>query len=450
MSKIAIKVENLSKSYLLGHNLSNKEQYTALRDVIVNYARNLLRKTKDMLKGGVVIQGEEIEEFWALKDIGFEVKKGERIGIIGRNGAGKSTLLKILSRITEPTSGRISINGRVASLLEVGTGFHPELTGRENIFLNGSILGMSRKEIQRKFDEIIQFAEIERFLDTPVKRYSSGMYVRLAFAVAAHLDPEILIVDEVLAVGDAHFQKKCLGKLEDLSSESGRTVLFVSHNLGAIKALCEKCIWIDSGNVRSFGTTSNVIAEYMEDATNDFFSNNHILSEGELLSLNKVLIKNSRGEQTKTLKPSEDFIVEIYYSAKEKVHRPVFWIDVIGQYGHLFTASMIFDGLSPASIEGDGVMRCRFKGLTMLPQTYSITIRARGPNGTDVLAPTITEACYFHVSGGAQEFFMEGELAGNFLDHDSPLLLPYEWIYEDGTAIEPSWQKNKKSLVKGN
>jgi lipopolysaccharide transport system ATP-binding protein len=212
-------------------------------------------------------QNPNLEEFWALKDVSFEVKRGDRIGIIGRNGAGKSTLLKILSRITEPTEGRISIKGRVASLLEVGTGFHPELTGRENIYLNGAILGMSRVDIKRKFDEIVAFAEVERFLDTPVKRYSSGMYVRLAFAVAAHLEPEILIVDEVLAVGDAQFQKKCLGKMENVSKE-GRTILFVSHNIAAIQALCNQIIYLKSGQIKSFGQVKRNISLYLSEYRN--------------------------------------------------------------------------------------------------------------------------------------------------------------------------------------
>lgn len=262
MSDIAIKVEKLSKSYLLGHNIAQSERYTALRDVISHNVRNLARKTRDMFQGKAIFHGDHVEEFWALKDINFEIKQGDRVGIIGRNGAGKSTLLKILSRITEPTAGRIAINGRVASLLEVGTGFHPELTGRENIFLNGAILGMRRKEIQRKFDEIVDFAEVEKFLDTPVKRYSSGMYVRLAFAVAAHLEPEILIVDEVLAVGDAQFQKKCLGKMEDVSSQ-GRTVLFVSHNMGALLNLCNKAILLNQGEMVSQGQADSIVKQYI-------------------------------------------------------------------------------------------------------------------------------------------------------------------------------------------
>lgn len=261
MSDIAIKVENLGKSYLVGHNAAQSERYTALRDVIAHNAKNLARKTRDMFAGRPIVQGDEVEEFWALKDVSFEIKQGDRVGIIGRNGAGKSTLLKILSRITEPTRGRIQINGRVASLLEVGTGFHPELSGRENIFLNGAILGMSRKEIQRKFDEIVDFAEVEKFLDTPVKRYSSGMYVRLAFAVAAHLEPEILVVDEVLAVGDAQFQKKCMGKMEEVSY-GGRTVLFVSHNMAAISSLCQTAILLNHGNLLKFESTEKVISDY--------------------------------------------------------------------------------------------------------------------------------------------------------------------------------------------
>ena len=206
-----IEVENLSKRYLVGHQADTGSRYVALRDVIARGVREFVRKTADMVHGRQIVQGDEVEEFWALKDVSFEVKQGEVLGIIGRNGAGKSTLLKILSRITDPTEGRVVLRGRVASLLEVGTGFHPELTGRENVYLNGAILGMTQREIKRKFDEIVAFAEVEQFLDTPVKRYSSGMYVRLAFSVAAHLEPEILIVDEVLAVGDAAFQKKCLG-----------------------------------------------------------------------------------------------------------------------------------------------------------------------------------------------------------------------------------------------
>jgi lipopolysaccharide transport system ATP-binding protein len=253
-----ITVEGLGKKYRLGVGRSN-ERYTALRDVIANKARSLFRKPRSIFGNG---SKAPPSEFWALKDISFEIKQGEVLGIIGRNGAGKSTLLKVLSRITEPTTGKIRIRGRVASLLEVGTGFHPELTGRENIFLNGAILGMGRVEIKRKFDEIVAFAEVEKFIDTPVKRYSSGMYVRLAFAVAAHLEPEILVVDEVLAVGDMEFQKKCLGKMHDVSTKEGRTVLFVSHNLPAVLNLCSEGLLLNEGRAVLFGPIKEVCDTY--------------------------------------------------------------------------------------------------------------------------------------------------------------------------------------------
>lgn len=261
MSQPIINVENLSKSYLVGHQSAERDRYSSFRDVIVREVCSYGRKLIDFAHGRQVVQGDSVEEFWALENVGFEVGQGEIVGIIGRNGAGKSTLLKVLSRITEPTKGRITLRGRVASLLEVGTGFHPELTGRENIFLNGAILGMTQREIRRKFDEIVAFAEVNRFLDTPVKRYSSGMYVRLAFAVAAHLEPEILIVDEVLAVGDHEFQQKCLGKMKAVSVE-GRTVLFVSHNILAVRTMCERAIVLKEGRVCYDGSAPNAVDLY--------------------------------------------------------------------------------------------------------------------------------------------------------------------------------------------
>lgn len=253
MSDSIIKVQGLGKKYVITQQGGGS--YTALRDVISSKAKGLMKKNNSR---------SNKEDFWALHDVDFEIKQGEAVGIVGRNGAGKSTLLKILSRITEPTTGRIDLGGRVASLLEVGTGFHPELTGRENIFLNGAILGMAQAEIKAKFDEIVDFSGVEKFLDTPVKRYSSGMYVRLAFSVAAHLEPEILVVDEVLAVGDAEFQKKCLGKMDNVAKEHGRTVLFVSHHMSSVLQLCKRCIWLQDGTVFRNGNSRDVIAEYSQ------------------------------------------------------------------------------------------------------------------------------------------------------------------------------------------
>ncbi len=260
MSAPIIQIEGLSKKYRL-HHREAYGKYRALRDVLAGS----LKTTLSLLRGKRLADSRaRSEDFWALKNVSFDIHEGEVVGIIGRNGAGKSTLLKILSRITEPTRGKVTLNGRVASLLEVGTGFHPELTGRENIYLNGSILGMKRKEIERKFDEIVEFAGVEKFLDTPVKRYSSGMHVRLGFAVAAHLEPDILVVDEVLAVGDAAFQKKCLGKMSEVAT-SGRTVLFVSHNMATISNLCWQVVWLERGVVRTLGPARTIVTQYLSD-----------------------------------------------------------------------------------------------------------------------------------------------------------------------------------------
>ncbi|MEM9830568.1 MAG: polysaccharide ABC transporter ATP-binding protein [Bacteroidota bacterium] len=299
MSDVAISVENISKRYLIGDTSSG-----SLREVLTGFFSN---------------QGsQKTEEFWALKDISFEVKRGEAIGIIGKNGAGKSTLLKVLSRITEPTTGRIEIDGRVSSLLEVGTGFHPELTGRENVFLNGTILGMSRDEIKAKFDEIVDFSGVEKFLDTPVKRYSSGMKVRLAFAVAAHLEPEILIVDEVLAVGDAEFQSKCLGKMRDVAGE-GRTILFVSHNMGAVKSLCQRGIFLQQGKVAKTGTASEAVDYYLENAVElkGVFSLPLPSLESQLEKLGyatEITIENEQSEITSILPLAKPWQVRVKFT----------------------------------------------------------------------------------------------------------------------------------------
>lgn len=299
----AVEVKNLSKRYTIGQ----KERYLTLRDLFVKAAKapiNLAKGKKFAKK----------EQFWALKDINFEVKEGEVVGIIGRNGAGKSTLLKILSRITEPTEGEVRLNGRVSSLLEVGTGFHPELTGRENIYLNGAILGMRRREIDEKFDEIVEFSGVEKFLDMPVKRYSSGMQVRLAFSIAAHLEPDILIIDEVLAVGDAEFQKKCLGKMDQVTKEAGRTILFVSHDMGAVQKLCKRTLLIEDGHIVFDGDTNIAINKYLQESNNlqtCYEFKNDISKELKIL---KVNISDNEGKETSVFDVDKSFKVSIDYA----------------------------------------------------------------------------------------------------------------------------------------
>ncbi len=319
MPDTAIVVENLSKSYLIGHQSGSngKYKYKALRDVMGREIGNFARKAADVVRGRQVVQGDAIEEFWALKDVSFEVKQGEVLGIIGRNGAGKSTLLKILSRITEPTRGRVLLRGRVSSLLEVGTGFHPELTGRENIFLNGAILGMTQREIRKKFDEIVAFAEVEKFLDTPVKHYSSGMYVRLAFAVAAHLEPEILVVGEVLAVGDVEFQKKCLGKMENVA-RLGRTVLFVSHDIDAVERLTSRCLLLSNGQLLLHGSTRDVVTKYLRasQSTEVDLAQYRLACIAETVSVKRIWTETTSGQNAKSFRQGESFRIGVEIDVK--------------------------------------------------------------------------------------------------------------------------------------
>ncbi|MDR1622001.1 MAG: ABC transporter ATP-binding protein [Synergistaceae bacterium] len=320
MSDTVIKIENLGKKYMLAHKQPQK--YIALRDVLVDRAKRLGRRlTRPFSDGVAAAKASGTEEFWALSDVSFDVKQGERVGIIGRNGAGKSTLLKILSRITEPTTGRVSIKGRIASLLEVGTGFHPELTGRENIYLNGAILGMSKAEIRKNFDAIVDFAGVEQFLDTPVKHYSSGMYVRLAFAVAAHLDTEILLIDEVLAVGDAEFQKKCMGKMDEVSHKEGRTILFVSHNMPMVASLCESGIWLERGKIVDQAAISSLVVKYSNmrkegaGCSIDFSPGEYANAIAELLSAS---IENNKGQVCGEFAITEPIHLKMKYQIKKE------------------------------------------------------------------------------------------------------------------------------------
>jgi lipopolysaccharide transport system ATP-binding protein len=376
MSDIVISIENVGKRYTLNHK-GNGERYTTLRDVIAREAAapfKAIGKKIRRLNGsngshpdgsGCRSANNSVDSFWALKDVSFEVKQGDVVGIIGRNGAGKSTLLKLLSRITEPTEGRICIKGRVASLLEVGTGFHPELTGRENIYLNGAILGMSQMEVKRKFDQIVAFAEVEKFLDTPVKRYSSGMYVRLAFAVAAHLEPEILIVDEVLAVGDAEFQKKCLGKMQDVAGH-GRTVLFVSHNLTAVRQLCTKGLLLENGQAAMKGVANEVADRYLQNMLDSRRGHFRLGDTG----YTDMRLVNSEGTPIIAVLPEQETFVElslcITSSSNVQVGFTIYnQLDV-----PLVLCASEYGGVELAS--GDQTFRVRLPNELLQPGTYRI------------------------------------------------------------------------------
>ena len=373
LNDVAITVENVSKRYLVGHNAARD---TNFREVLARNARNLARKTHDMITGRQIVQGDQVEEFWALKDVSFEIEKGDRVGIIGRNGAGKSTLLKILSRITDPTKGRIRIAGRTASLLEVGTGMHVELSGRENIFLNGAILGMTRGEIVKKFDEIVAFAGVERFLDTPVKRYSSGMYVRLGFAIAAHLEVEILIVDEVLAVGDSQFQKKCLGKMEEIG-RGGRTILFVSHNMAMINSLCDKAMQLENGALRAFGPTGHVILGYATSGETSpaavNYRNNSRRIGDEYAQFLSADVRNDHGVPVSEVEINRPFSVRMEYritSNADRIFVPNFHFHCQDDSLAFVTAAVNAKKLAP----GDYSAECHVPANFVNDGLYSIRI----------------------------------------------------------------------------
>lgn len=377
MSDVVIHAEGLGKKYLIGHQ-AERERYIALRDAMSRAAKKFVRSAHDMLHGRQLVEGDEFEEFWALKDVDFQIKRGDVVGIIGRNGAGKSTLLKVLSRITEPSAGRVVIKGRMASLLEVGTGFHPELSGRENIYLNGAILGMSRKEIRRKFDEIVAFSDVEKFLDTPVKHYSSGMYVRLAFAVAAHLEPEILVVDEVLAVGDAEFQKRCLSKMDEVAA-GGRTVLFVSHEMRRVTSLCDRVILLAGGRVEAEGDASMIIDRYLmknviTGASADLVSRGDHSGNGEAVFESIALLKDGRPGQTFS------FREEITFRVAVRVNKPIpaaiLQVAIVSSEG--FAVHELVSAAESckwrSDITGVHIFDIRVAQLLIYPGTYSVNL----------------------------------------------------------------------------
>jgi lipopolysaccharide transport system ATP-binding protein len=409
MADPIISVENLGKRYRIRHQ---QQPYQTLRD-------SLTAAAQGWLAGRSATATQSEEDFWALKDVSFEVNQGDVVGVIGRNGAGKSTLLKILSRITEPTTGRIRLKGRVASLLEVGTGFHPELTGRENIFLNGAILGMTKTEIRRHFDEIVAFSEVERFLDTPVKHYSSGMYVRLAFAVAAHLEPEILVVDEVLAVGDAAFQDKCLGKIATIASH-GRTVLFVSHQLEMIDRLTAKTVWLDRGTVRAIGCTAEVVSEYLRISENRPGDLTAYRTRRELGSaqITSITTRTSAGEAKSIFRQGEPLVVSVSVSAPRPMLLDV-GVVIEDARDHALFTSHITDTGNTLTPRQSFVASVTLAPPVLRKGRYKVSVAVFSPDRTS----------FFDVVEHVPLFELSGTLGSDFPSDDrwGDLFFPLQW-----------------------
>ena len=406
MGNTAIRVENLGKMYRIG---GAQEPYGTFRDAITRVTTSPFRKVRDLLRGQAYGAAGMTEEIWALKDVSFEVKHGEIVGIIGRNGAGKSTLLKILSRITEPTTGYADVYGRVGALLEVGTGFHPELTGRENVYLNGAILGMSRRDIERKFDEIVDFAGIEKFIDTPVKYYSSGMGLRLGFAVAAHLEPEILVVDEVLAVGDAQFQKKCLGKMSDVAGE-GRTVLFVSHNMGAVENLCKRGIVLSQGEVLFEGTQTGAIGYYfqniVEDTSTASLSRRKDREGNGLVRFMDIEYRNDLGNPIDTIPSGSNVDICLSFETNEALDNENIQVGITLRNSSgvaIFSQSTRVTKTDLVGLPSNGKFVCRLKHLPLPPSIYYISINVKVD---EVYADYLVDAAHFTVVEG--DYFGSG------------------------------------------
>ena len=416
MSEPAIIVDGLSKSYRIGHQA---EKYPTFREAVVRSLTGPIRRFRQLQAGGIG-NGDNEETFWALKDVSFEVQPGEVVGIIGRNGAGKSTLLKILSRITEPTSGQAILNGRAASLLEVGTGFHPELTGRENIYLNGAILGMKRAEIDRKFDEIVAFSEIEKFLDTPVKRYSSGMYVRLAFAVAAHLEPEVLIVDEVLAVGDAEFQARCLGKMREVACGQGRTVLFVSHNMSAVQTLCSRAILLKEGSVEVDVDAYSAVSTYLQRL--EFMQRCDLTERTDrrgkgVLRLTRIRVTGADGLS----RPSTGRDAVFSFGFTGKSAKPSVQFTIYSMHGQPLVT---FDSENSSSADTyclapSGQFVCYLSPLLLVPGRYRLNVALRADGELQD-----------HVEGAALFDAEPGSVGGRSANHDDgygSVTIPHTW-----------------------
>jgi lipopolysaccharide transport system ATP-binding protein len=415
-NSVAIRLENVSKRYRL------KAGQGSLRSLIGTWGHRLLRSDK---------QESEQNFLWALKDVSLEVRQGEVLGIIGPNGAGKTTILKLLSKITRPTSGTITINGRSSSLIELGAGFHPELPGGENVFLNAVILGLTRTQVKQRYDDIVAFAELERFIDMPVKRYSSGMYARLGFAVAAHVDPAIMLVDEVLAVGDASFQRKCYDFIHSFV-KGGKTTVFVSHNLYVIEQLCDRVIWLENGQIVMNGPPGQVLSAYLDSVDQQALtSGSPVESMDGNLRITRVSFADDKGNERDTFSFGDDVVIRVEYFAEHPVDRPHFVFAIADSQGgpSLFLASMLVDGNAPSSIEGEGVIKCRFKSVPLKQRAYQVWGEVWGADRARKLV-NWQRLGVFRIAGGADSQQQRvGQGGVRHLRVSAPIHVPYEWEY---------------------
>jgi lipopolysaccharide transport system ATP-binding protein len=413
---VAVEIVNVSKRYQM--NAGQQSLRTLAGEWLAN-----LRHQKETR--------EEIDFLWALKDINITTHQGEALGIIGSNGAGKTTTLKLLSRVTQPTTGKISLNGRFSSLIELGAGFHPDLSGRENVFLNGTILGLTRDQIRKRFDEIVAFSELERFIDMPVKRYSSGMYARLGFAVAAHVDPDIMLIDEVLAVGDTAFQRKCYDFISNFVT-SGKTTVFVSHNLYVIEQLCNRVVWLDKGQIVMTGTPSEVLPAYLQRMDQQILKNSSkAASPDGVLTIKELTFCDKQGNPRENFETGEDVRVNIRYHADQRIDSPHFCLAILNPQGGppLFQASMLADGNAPGSIQGEGLVTCTFKAVPLMPRAYQVWGEVWGADRVHRLVLWQRFGA-FQVIGGAN--FQLSEVGRGGIRHllaDAPVRVPYEWKY---------------------
>ncbi len=416
MTNSIVHFEQVSKRYYLGRRKA--------------FVRELL---PDFV--GKHIHAVRSNELWALKDISFELFRGEALGIIGANGSGKTTLLSILSGITSETSGKVSVSGMVGALIQLGAGFHPELTGKENVYLNASILGLKKDHVNRIYDQIVEFAELGAFMDMPVKLYSSGMYARLGFSVAAHIHPDILLVDEVLAVGDISFQAKCIQRMRDFISQ-GNSVIFVSHNMIMVQSLCDRVLWLNQGQIVRTGNSAEVIAEYMEEtdrrmaakSTEEFRKEG--LGTGDIL-IEQVILRDLDENENVEFRAGEPLTVEIIYFVPQRIVRPNFVLVISGKHGFLFGASTLFDGYQPDYVEGRGKIACKFKSLPLMPQFYTVSLGIRREDGITMLIRS-RQVATFRVLGHAQDVCGYGAIAESLVRDAASVLVSYEWHLPDG------------------